>query len=351
MTATCEAEAEELRCEAQRVLDSTIHGTSRNKMGQVATPTDLAIQMAELAKTYFPPNVLIRFLDPALGTGVFFYAAKTIFGNRVATAHGYEIDKSIADVAQQIWGTFGLAVHTADFCATTAPDEDNDKPNLLICNPPYVRHHHLSGERKALLKTQLASGGYCLNGLAGLYCYFLLIADRWLSKKAISIWIVPAEFLDVNYGRWLKQYLTHDVTLLRLHRFEPDDLQFHDALVSSVILSFRTDKPAADHEVVFSGGGTLLKPKFRKSFNINSLVPTEKWGPLFDVGRSQIDSVSAEKPSSHFTVGDLFSVKRGIATGANDFFILPRERAAELRLPSRYLRPILPGPRNVTNSD
>jgi hypothetical protein len=47
------------------------------------------------------------------------------------------------------------------------------------------------------------------------------------------------------------------------------------------------------------------------------------------------------------TVGDLFSVKRGLATGANEYFILGRRQAAELGLPDQFLRPILPSPRHV----
>jgi hypothetical protein len=139
MTATLETEAEELRCKAQRALDSATNGSKRNKMGQVATPTDLAIQMAELAKTYLPTEIPIRFLDPALGTGVFFYAVRTVFGSRVETAHGYEIDESVANVARQIWGSFGLTVHVGDFCIAASPDEESPKPNHLqsaVCPTP-----------------------------------------------------------------------------------------------------------------------------------------------------------------------------------------------------------------------
>ncbi len=42
---------------------------------------------------------------------------------------------------------------------------------------------------------------------------------------------------------------------------------------------------------------------------------------------------------------DLFEIKRGLATGANDFFILPLEEAQILKLPEKYLIPILPSPR------
>ncbi len=44
-------------------------------------------------------------------------------------------------------------------------------------------------------------------------------------------------------------------------------------------------------------------------------------------------------------LSDLFTIKRGIATGANEFFVLAESRAKELDLPRRFLRPILPSPR------
>jgi hypothetical protein len=39
------------------------------------------------------------------------------------------------------------------------------------------------------------------------------------------------------------------------------------------------------------------------------------------------------------TFGDLFTIKRGLATGANDFFILPRKRAREIGIRSKFLKP------------
>jgi hypothetical protein len=53
---------------------------------------------------------------------------------------------------------------------------------------------------------------------------------------------------------------------------------------------------------------------------------------------------------NRLTVGDLFRVRRGLATGANDYFILPRSEARRLALPLRFLRPILPSPRHVPGS-
>ncbi len=47
------------------------------------------------------------------------------------------------------------------------------------------------------------------------------------------------------------------------------------------------------------------------------------------------------------TIGDFFTVKRGIATGDNDFFILDKETIARYEIPQEFLRPILPSPRYI----
>lgn len=44
------------------------------------------------------------------------------------------------------------------------------------------------------------------------------------------------------------------------------------------------------------------------------------------------------------------SIKRGLATGANAFFVLKRASAQELNLPCQFLRPILPPPRLLSES-
>jgi hypothetical protein len=49
----------------------------------------------------------------------------------------------------------------------------------------------------------------------------------------------------------------------------------------------------------------------------------------------------------HATLGDLFRIQRGIATGSNKFFVVERDFALRKRLPMQYLRPILPSPRHL----
>ena len=80
------------------------------------------------------------------------------------------------------------------------------RANLILANPPYVRHHHLSREDKERLRTLITRlNGVEVNGLAGLYVYFVLLATAWMEDSGYAAWLIPSEFMDVNYGQALKR--------------------------------------------------------------------------------------------------------------------------------------------------
>jgi adenine-specific DNA-methyltransferase len=171
--------------------------------------------------------------------------------------------------AKDLWSQHKLDIAIDDFTEQTP----TPRYNLLICNPPYVRHHHIANDIKGCLQlsTQQACG-VRIAGLAGLYCYFLGLSHARLAPGAISGWLIPSEFMDVNYGQAVKRYLLQRVTLLRIHRFDPSDVQFADALVSSAVVWFRNEAPPKDHVVRFTFGGTLLEPNLSRVVSAQALA-------------------------------------------------------------------------------
>ena len=235
MTAVLEAES--LRLAEQQKLDRLKTAKERNKWGQFATPPALSLDMACYAWSRLKHRKgNFAFLDPAIGTGSFFAAFLQAFPReRIETASGHRVGQSFADAARAIWGRQGLRVTQGDF--TKQPPEA--RYNVVLTNPPYVRHHHLTAEDKQRLgTTRRDATGLRLSGLAGLYCYFLLLAHAWMAENALAVWLIPSEFMDVNYGDKVKRYLTERVSLLQVHRFYPSDVQFDDALVSSAVVVF-----------------------------------------------------------------------------------------------------------------
>jgi hypothetical protein len=199
----------------------------------------------------------------------------------------------------------------------------------------------LAAAQKDRLRQQLAQSlNLDVSGLAGLYCYFLLLCHDWMEDRGLAVWLIPSEFMDVNYGKTSRRYLTERVTLLHIHRFCPTDVQFTDALVSSAVVVFRKLPPAPDHAARFSFGGPIEHPQKEAMVPLETLRRSRKW--------TQYPGGAIPNDSGDLTLGDIFSIKRGLATGANNFFVLNEANAQRLDLPQRFLKPILPGPRHLT---
>jgi len=335
---------EDNRADAQKLADDGKNAEERNKSGQFSTPFSVACQIVSRALNELPSESSIAFLEPALGSGVFFSALlRNARSARIVSATGCEIDPAYGDIAQALWSPSGLHVLSCDFIKFASDPTNFGKFSLLCTNPPYVRHHHLEPELKVRLQSQVLQRlGLQASGLSGLYVYFVLLADALLADGAVASWLLPAEFLYVNYGRVLREYLTSRVTLLSVHHFDPDDVQFDDALVSSCIVTYRKAAPARDSTCEMSYGGNYLDPQQKKTVPCSELARLSKW---------TMPHFGAETlPSDTLRLKDVFSVRRGIATGANDFFIIDRETAIKYDIPDVYLKPILPSPRYIQGS-
>lgn len=322
-------------------LDAEKSQVERNRLGQFATPSSLAESIVHYAVALLPSAARVHFLDPAFGTGSFYSALlKVVSRKRIVEALGFEVDPHFGKPALKLWKGTGLVLRLADFTdAVPAP-----RINMLICNPPYVRHHHIHNDVKMRLhlRTEQASG-MKISGLAGLYCHFLGLADAWMAKGCVAGWLIPSEFMNVNYGYAVKRYLLERVTLLHIHRFDPNDVQFSDALVSSAIVWFRKEPPPANHEVKFTFGGTLLKPRITRYISARVLTHESKW-IRFPLAGERRHSVSP-------TLSDFFRIKRGIATGDNKYFILSEKEIATRKLPMEVFTPILPSPRYLSQNE
>lgn len=327
------------RQEHQSRLDALKTAAERNRWGQFATPPDLALSIARYAREQIGEGVS-SFLDPAIGTGSFYSAVRQSFApEAISAATGIELDPLFAKSAEDLWGASGLNILRGDFTKLEPP---HPRFNLILTNPPYVRHYHLSGPEKTRLKMRLArSLTMEISGLAGLYCYFMLLCHDWMEEQGLAIWLVPSEFMDVNYGVTLRQYLSERVTLLHIHRFCPTDVQFTDALVSSAVVVFRKVSPPASHRVRFSLAGQIDRPQSEAFIPLDVLRRSRKW--------TQFPTRTTEEGTAEPTLAEIFTIKRGLATGSNSFFIMTSEQADERQIPRRFLKPILPGPRNVAS--
>ena len=336
------AENEARRVTMQAALDGAKARRERNRLGQFATPPALARAMLQEAAGLLEGQRDIRFLDPAIGTGAFYSALLDVVGEgRIAKAVGFEVDPHYGLPAKRLWDATGIDLRLEDFTRAALPSTP-DQCDLLICNPPYVRHHHLAGrdgEKRRLCALVFRASGIELGGLAGLYCYFMGLAHGWLADGGLAGWLVPSEFMDVVYGEAVKRYLIEKVTLLRIHRFDAKDAQFTDALVSSAVVWYRKRPPPANHRIAFTQGGSLEQPAATRMVAANALRAKAKW--TRHPTRAKAAANDLPRLSS------FFAIKRGQVTGDNAFFILSADEVARRGLPPSLLRPLLPSPRHL----
>ena len=338
---------------ASLVLDTVDNLNERNALGQYATPPRLARDILDYARRLVSPLQRIRFLEPAFGMGALYAALLQAFPrSQIEKAWGYEIDTKYGSQAKELWKAMLLDLEIEDFTRVPLPDSERDRANLLVCNPPYVRHQHLPSKEKVRLQSLVYKVTRInLNGMAGLYCYFLLLSDGWMADGGLAAWLIPSEFMDVNYGQPIREYLTQNVTLLHIHRFDPNEVQFEDVLVSSAIVWFRKREPTKRSMVEFSYGGTLLEPRISCEVHLDMLRKSAKWTqfPEASLRPAWVSMMSATRRD--LKLSDLFNIKRGLATGANKFFIVSPEQIEEYRLPSEFLKPILPSSRYLPKGE
>src|SRR5699024_2097088 len=90
-----------------------------------ATPFPIASDITDLALRYHPGSD-ISFLEPCIGTGIFFSASLHDAADhagqlRIQSAHGVEHDEQFAALAHDLWAPAGLAINNLDFlCLTEA---------------------------------------------------------------------------------------------------------------------------------------------------------------------------------------------------------------------------------------
>lgn len=331
-----------IRQQNQENFDSSRSREERNESGQFATPYPLASAIAKDLLSRVGESVSV--LEPACGTGAFISALLSI--SKQVKITGIEKDPTLYEIADKLWSGSVCHIINEDFFEYASTDLEQF--DAIISNPPYSRHHHLSrAEKEFYSRIVTATSGINLSGLSGLHAYFLLTGMGMLREGGVGSWLIPSELFSVNYGAPIRKFLSRTVSLERIHFFDPENLQFDDALVTSCVTIARKQKPESGSCALFTYGD-FLNPRKSVKIALGDLAKLSKW--------QHLENYSGASKSEAQLLGDYFQVKRGIATGGNSYFIRPREEWHQKGISDEWLFPILPSPRafrlsEVTSDD
>lgn len=311
-----------------------------------ATPLEVASDITGLALRYHPGRD-VSFLEPCLGTGIFFSAFLHDVASRgeelaIRSAHGVELDPQFAALAHDLWSPAGLTVHELNFMSLDAPDLP--AATLVLSRPPVTPHHRLSSEEKVLAGDAAeAATGIRPAGLAEVYNHFVLATHAFLAPSAVSAGVLPTSFLTHTTGQAVRTYLSSQVRLRRIHTFERGSFEttgHRDDITDWTVVVFTNERPAPTDTFEFTAGGEIFGPETTATVDYSKLSPDTDWQRLLIP-----DHPIAQRP----TLEDFFFIRRGWDIPGEKVLVQPEERAWALGIQPVHMHPMLPSPAQVTD--
>lgn len=295
----------------------------RRDRGATYTPAGIVNAMLAWARGQHGPE---RIVDPGAGSARFLTQAAGIFPK--AELIGIELDPLAAIIARANLAAIGCAqrarIILGDYRETNVR---STKRTLFIGNPPYVRHHLIDPKWKAWLVEQAAALGHEASQLAGLHVYFFLATIRNARPGDYGALITAAEWLDVNYGKVVRDLFMGELGGQGIVVVEPTARPFPDAATTAAITFFKiADRPPSVRlrrvkrlrDLKDLSGGRLVRRE--------RLDQERRW--------SRLTFGTRECPEGFVELGELCRVHRGQVTGANRVWIAG---AHTRELPERVL--------------
>ena len=341
----------------------------QRKFGKYTTPKYIAGFIAKWAIRKGDDLVL----DPCVGSGILLFEAikqlEQFCAPSEARKNVYGTDIDLVAVENTI-SELGLDqsrssnIICADFLKTN-PNGKTDAFNckwmlplvdVVVCNPPYTRHHHLDQDyKKEIAKTIEEKAGMELSRQSSVYVYFLIHAARFLKENGRMAFVIPSNFLDVKYGVAVKKFLVDNFGIVAIILFPERELLFPKVLTTTCIVLLEKKKNRKNVVRFFKLNSLVSSQNLLRAIKRPSLTQ-KTWATVNEVRQASLDPMEKwnhclnpdiEGAKGLVPLKVVAKVKRGIATGANDFFALSDERVQRLEIEQRFLKPVLIRARNA----
>lgn len=307
--------------------------TEREKLrdkGQFWTPDWVAESMI----AYVSKGADLVF-DPGVGKGAFYTALRKIAPKK--GFFGIDIDPEIITEARRE-GVFenDTKLEVRDFILNSP----KKLFKAIVANPPYIRHHRLSQEQKnQFRKISFLNLHDTLDGRAGLHVSFLIQALSLLDKDGRLAFIISADVCEGVFAKKLWNWISKKFCVDGVITFSHNATPFPGVDTNAVILLIKNESPKERIKWV-----KCFSPQNKSLYQLlkNDLMG-EGYEDLTIYERDLNEALSLglsraprENRNFEFTLADFAHVMRGIATGANEFFFMTKEKAKELEIPKEF---------------
>ncbi|MEM3360647.1 MAG: N-6 DNA methylase [Candidatus Bathyarchaeia archaeon] len=367
-----------------RVYEELIPDVERHRLGQYYTPPPIVELITEMCIR--SPNDKV--LDPACGSGSFLVKAYHKLKDLKKKENPFADENRLhEEILNQLYGvdinpfpaqlsSINLAIRNlrvpsrhmnivvSDFFKVKPSMGVIPEVDVVITNPPYTRQEEMEYKDQIREEALTYSDGskIQLDARAGIYAYFFTHSAKFLKEHGMMGQITSDTWLDVGYGEGLKQFfLDH----FKIHAIIWYDVRaFEKALVGTCITILeKEDKSREEREnnlvkfvrikkAIPTEGLVRIIEEAKENFEDErigitvkkqkELEPKDKWGKYLRAPTIYYRILNHPKVTK---LGKIALVRRGITSGANEFFYLDKEKIKLWSIEEKYLKPIVVSPK------
>jgi|CXWL01.1.fsa_nt_gi adenine-specific DNA-methyltransferase len=300
-----------------------------------------------------------RILEPSCGDGNF--VDSILHRLTVLKKNGYKISSKITAVeietnelekAKARLNSYSLPKLDTEFILGDFFDlfeklNREEKYDVALGNPPYIRFQYFDGESREKAFSHLRNAGYNPTKLANAWSAFVQLSIELLKEGGRLAMVLPAELLQVGYAGELRKRLSAQFSHIVIIGFKK--LVFPE-IQQEVVLVLAEGKREVSllesdiHTIEFEDRKDLLSSEDLedavKHIPSKHSRPLMKWTGLFLNEKSFYALDNAQRSKLVIPLGKIANVDVGVVTGRNKFFVFD-EKTQKAILANNYTVPII----------
>lgn len=276
----------------------------------------------------------LKVLEPSVGDGRFIGSLKNRLGD-AADIDAIELDKEkTKSLELEYHIDEHVKVINQDFL-NFAQNESPESYDLIIGNPPYINKKNMSRETLDFLMLMAKDFSLKRTICQNVWVGFILGSVKLIKKSGEIFFVLPLEFLQVNYAESLRNWLEKNFNTIHVLTFEE---RMFPEIEQETCLVYLTNRIEAQPSILYRRYNKLNLSTLNGESSIIRNKPLKKWSNAI-LTDDEVELLGKEC-STLSSIATLGECAPGVVTAANNELILTRKECVELKA-TDFVKPII----------